>query len=149
MTLKELQEFLDAEKWKDSEAHACDMCGRYARCRYCVRTEDEPCAMAHNRLIAATNAPVPDRIPDWLLPEPKIPAQPEVDRAPSAVAGQSSEEVIAEPPASGQNSPAAVEAAALRAPRVLPHVIVRGVKGEVRLCTLQKRIPTVSSELGN
>lgn len=30
MTIKELQEFLDAEKWKDSEIHACDMCGRYA-----------------------------------------------------------------------------------------------------------------------
>ena len=69
MTLQQLQEFLDAEKWKDSEAHACDMCGRYARCRYCMRTQEYPCAMAHNRMVEATSAPVPDSIPDWLRTE--------------------------------------------------------------------------------
>lgn len=73
MTRKQLQQFLDVEKWKASEAHGCDMCGRYARCRYCVRTEQYPCAAAHDRLIAATTGPVPDHVPEWLLPEPQIP----------------------------------------------------------------------------
>lgn len=73
MTRKQLQQFLDVEKWKASEAHGCDMCGRYARCRYCVRTEQYPCAAAHDRLIAATSGPVPDHVPEWLLPEPQIP----------------------------------------------------------------------------
>ncbi len=75
MTPEKLQKFLDVVKWKDSERNACDMCGRYARCRYCVRTEDYPCAMAHERLVRATSAPVPDHIPAWLIPEPDIPAQ--------------------------------------------------------------------------
>ena len=32
--------------------------------------------------------------------------------------------------------------------RPRPHVLVRGAKGNVRLCTLSRRLPTVSSELG-
>ena len=144
MTLQQLQEFLDDKKWKDSEAHACDMCGRYARCRYCVRTEEYPCAMAHDRFVAATSAPVPDRVPDWLLPEPDIPepgtpaaeepAAQETAAAPSQPALQPASQPAAEAQADGQ--------------RPRPHVIVRGKKGEVRLCALQRRIPTVSSELG-
>ena len=70
MTFQALQEYLDVVKWKDSEKIRADMCGRYARCRYCNRTEDFPCARAHNRLIEVQSSPVPDHIPDWLLPEP-------------------------------------------------------------------------------
>lgn len=149
MTLQQLQEFLDAEKWKDSEAHACDMCGRYARCRYCMRTQEYPCAMAHNRMVEATRAPVPDSIPDWLLPEPdvyaqfgdeiareEIPAVQTEEKAPSAAADVSADAAPVSAPVLPVND---------RSSR--PHVIMRG-KGEVRLCTLQRRIPTVSSELG-
>ena len=145
MTLMKLQEFLDAEKWKDSEKRACDMCGRYVRCRYCVRTEEYPCAMAHNRLVEAQKAPVPDRIPDWLLPEPDILAEfgaetaEEARPAPSAPGAMSMQEAE---PVSGAALPAPAEE------RKRPHVIACGVKGGVRLCALQRRIPTVTSELG-
>ncbi len=158
MTLQQLQEFLDDKKWKDSEAHACDMCGRYARCRYCVRTEEYPCAMAHDRFVAATSAPVPDRVPDWLLPEPDIPepgtpaaeepAAQETAAAPSQPALQPASQPVPVPqPAAQPASQSAAEAQA-DGQRPRPHVIVRGKKGEVRLCALQRRIPTVSSELG-
>ena len=75
MTFQALQEYLDVVKWKDSEKIRADMCGRYARCRYCNRTEDFPCARAHNRLIEVQSSPVPDHIPDWLLPEPPVKEQ--------------------------------------------------------------------------
>lgn len=185
MTFRQLQEYLDAVKWEDSVARSCDMCGRYARCRYCVRTEEYPCAMAHNRLVAATNAPVPDHVPDWLLPEPDVEAkfgaltateesalsvsapaalvvkepaplvvQPARSAAPSedAVSGSEKDGTMSEAeegkaPSMGTMSEAApVEGENSGRPR--PHVLVRGAKGNVRLCTLSRRLPTVSSELG-
>ena len=185
MTFRQLQEYLDAVKWEDSVARSCDMCGRYARCRYCVRTEEYPCAMAHNRLVAATNAPVPDHVPDWLLPEPDVEAkfgaltateetalsvsapaalavkapaplvaQPARAAAPSKdsvsepeKAGTMSEEEGEKAPSMGTMSEAEpVEGENSGRPR--PHVLVRGTKGNMRLCTLSRRLPTVSSELG-
>lgn len=143
MTLRELQEFLDAEKWKDSEKRACDMCGRYVRCRYCVRTEEYPCAMAHIRLEEMQKAPVPDRIPDWLLPEPNIPVEFEpAEKAQPAPSAPDTAPVQEAEPVSGRALPAPEEE------RRRPHVIARGVRGGVRLCALQRRIPTVTSELG-
>lgn len=177
MTFRQLQEYLDAVKWEDSVARSCDMCGRYARCRYCVRTEEYPCAMAHNRLVAATNAPVPDHVPDWLLSEPDVEAkfgaltateesalsvsapaalvvkepaplvaQPARSAAPSEDGTMSEEEGEKAPSMGTMSEAAPVEGENSGRPR--PHVLVRGAKGNVRLCTLSRRLPTVSSELG-
>ena len=165
MTLRELQEFLDAEKWKDSEIHACDMCGRYARCRYCVRTEQYPCAMAHNRLMTAIHAPVPDRIPDWLLPEPEIlsettqsvaentPVQKSEAGKDERYASEEMHPVLAavnegkQSEAPKTSEPSSVPAVQTQVQTERPRVIVRGKGGDIRLCVLSRRIPTVSSEL--
>ncbi len=172
MTIKELQEFLDAEKWKDSEIHACDMCGRYARCRYCDRNEQFPCAMAHNRLMSAIHAPVPDRIPDWLLPEPEIPSEISSETVTEGVMKNRAEKVQENTNAQQQfvqpkttqtdalqstKMPAVKESAedvkeAVLVSAVLrtderPHVVKRGTRGDVRLCKIGRRIPTVSVEL--
>ena len=163
MTLRQLQEFLDEEKWKDSEAHACDMCGRYARCRYCVRTEEFPCAAAHRRLAEVLASPTPERIPEWLLPEPDVAAKFGTEEiapeAPARRKARPAQPAAAPLPAKGEalsakkggtRAPAPVlapvPAAARGADR--PHVIVRAKRGDVRLFSLQRRIPTVSSELG-
>lgn len=179
MTLQVLQEYLDVVKWKDSEKIHADMCGRYARCRYCTRTEDFPCARAHNRLAEMMASPVQDRIPEWLLPEPEI--DEDLLRAQSAeepAAETPAEEAPAEEPAWGSAAETSEEAqgtdAALqpileealqsaqgnlaeqlaemppspKEPRLTerprPHVIVRGYKGETRICTLQRKLPKVS-----
>ncbi len=70
MTLQELQEYLDVEKWEESARRSTDMCGRYARCMECNRFEDYPCARAHNRLEdkKARGATVPV----WFVPEPNV-----------------------------------------------------------------------------
>ena len=99
--------------------------------------------MAHIRLEEMQQAPVPDRIPDWLLPEPDIPVEFEpaekVQPAPSAPDTAPVQEAE---PVSGRALPAPEEE------HGRPHVIARGVRGGVRLCALQRRIPTVTSELG-
>lgn len=172
MTIKELQEFLDAEKWKDSEIHACDMCGRYARCRYCDRNEQFPCATAHNRLMSAIHAPVPDRIPDWLLPEPEIPSENSSEtvtedvsknRAEKDQENTNAQQQFVQPKTTQTDAlqstkmPAVKESAedvkeAFPVPAVprtdeRPHVVKRGARGDVRLCKIGRRIPTVSVEL--
>lgn len=158
MTREALQKFLDEEKWKDSVERSCDMCGRYARCRYCVRTQEYPCAAAHNRLIEATTAPVPDYVPEWLLPEPDVFAKFGTLTADDAKTEAPEQEQTAQEAASSEENTG--DAAGVR--NVLPeetgngmdrkdtrvHVVARGKKGEVRLCILQRRLPTLSSELG-
>ncbi len=72
MTFEQLQKYLDEEKWNESSRRGVDMCGRYARCRYCDRFAPHPCASAHNKLLEMRSSPVPDVIPDWLLPEPPV-----------------------------------------------------------------------------
>ena len=72
VTVRQLQEYLEVEKWKDSENRRADMCGRYQRCRYCVRTEEMSCAMAYSRLVSMRTSDVPDPIPEWLLPDPPV-----------------------------------------------------------------------------
>lgn len=72
MTEEQLQQYLDIEKWKDSEQNHADMCGRYRRCRYCRRSEEHPCAKAFSRLVTMRTQPVPDIIPEWLLPDPPV-----------------------------------------------------------------------------
>lgn len=72
MTFEQLEAYLSEEKAKDAELRGMDMCGRYARCRYCRRYLDYPCARAHNDLVDVRDSRLPDRIPDWLLPEPPV-----------------------------------------------------------------------------
>ena len=181
MTLKQLQAFLDVAKWKDSERMQTDMCGRYARCRYCTRTESYPCARAHNRLIEVQAQPVPDQIPAWLLPEPpvkeKFGAEIASDEEPRELPAKSAGKATTEPraakpvsdgaetqtsadeaPAPAEELPAAQpetaesetelteavrETAQPEEPRLLerprPHVIMRGVKGEMRVCVLRRK----------
>ena len=181
MTLRALQEYLDVVKWKDSEKIRADMCGRYARCRYCMRTEDYPCARAHNRLAEMQASPVPDRIPEWLLPEPpvkekfgaEIASEEEPRELPAKSAGKATTEPRAAKPVSdaaetqtsadaapapAEELPAAQpetaesetelteavrETAQPEEPRLLdrprPHVIMRGVKGETRVCVLRRK----------
>ena len=174
MTLRALQEYLDVVKWKDSEKIRADMCGRYARCRYCTRTEDYPCARAHNRLAEMQASPVPDRIPEWLLPEPpvkekfgaEIASEEEPRELPAKSAGKATTESRAakpvsdgaetqtsadEAPAPAEELPAAQpetteavrETAQPEEPRLperpRPHVIMRGVKGETRVCVLRRK----------
>ncbi len=175
MTLQALQEYLDVVKWKNSEKIRADMCGRYARCRYCNRTEDYPCARAHNRLVEMQSSPVPDHIPEWLLPEPPVKeqfgeeladeesAEPVSPASPVAAADKAPETAdepqekaegqaaLGEAPVSAQETPAAQFEEAEAAPestrlidRPRPHVIMRGAKGDTRVCFLQRKLPTVS-----
>ncbi len=195
MTLQALQEYLDVVKWKESEKINADMCGRYTRCRYCTRTEDYPCARAHNRLVEMQASPVPDCIPEWLLPEPPVkeefgaeiaseeeplkrsaeqekPAKPAVKANPetcavkpvpdaaaaetqpsadelpapvheSAAAQPETEQPETEQSATAQpetEQPETEQPEQLRLPeRPRPHVIMRGVKGETRVCVLRKK----------
>ncbi len=183
MTLRALQEYLDVVKWKDSEKIRADMCGRYARCRYCTRTEDYPCARAHNRLAEMQASPVPDRIPEWLLPEPpvkekfgaEIASEEEPRELPAKSAGKATTESRAAKPVSDVSADAAPapaeelpaaqpetaesetelteavrETAQPEEPRLperpRPHVIMRGVKGETRVCVLRRKSAADAAE---
>lgn len=46
----ELQEKFDVDKWLESEREQRDMCGSYAYCAYCDKSEDYPCANAYVRM---------------------------------------------------------------------------------------------------
>lgn len=160
MTLKQLQTFLDVAKWKDSERMQTDMCGRYARCRYCTRTESYPCARAHNRLIEVQAQPVPDQIPAWLLPEPPVKVKfgaelaeegleelpDEPPEEPSDAEESSQEELLPqEAQTSASDAPSAQPAEPRLIDRARPHVIARGAKGDTRVCMLQRKLVTVNS----
>ena len=142
MTLKALQEYLDVAKWKDSEKFHADMCGRYARCRYCTRTEEYPCARAHNRLAEMQASPVPDRIPEWLLPEPPVPAAVQQPKRAPAPKAEEDGAPVAELTAESAEAPAAEAEAQRLAERVRPHVIARTAKNEAertRILSLHKK----------
>ena len=114
-------------------------------------------------------SPVQDRIPEWLLPEPEI--DEDLLRAQSAEepAWGSAAETSEEAPAEAQETDAALQPSpedtlqsaqegdaeqrgemppSPKEPRLTerprPHVIVRGYKGETRICTLQRKLPKVS-----
>lgn len=133
--MQALQEYLDEVKWKDSEKLCADMCGRYARCRYCTRTESYPCARAHNRLIEMQSSPVPDRIPEWLLPEPPVPEAAErasLQTAAAPAAPQDAEPVGAYGYEEGGFSLAD-----------RPHVVSCGARGDTRLCVIARKRASV------
>lgn len=52
MTLKQLQRYLEMEKWRETAKRGADMCGSYARCAYCNRYDEYPCAEAYRRYLA-------------------------------------------------------------------------------------------------
>ena len=51
MTFKQLEQFLKTEKWRAGSEQESDMCGKYARCVYCDRFSDYPCARAYDMLM--------------------------------------------------------------------------------------------------
>lgn len=51
MTFKQLEQFLKTEKWRAGFEQESDMCGKYARCVYCDRFSDYPCARAYDMLM--------------------------------------------------------------------------------------------------
>lgn len=68
MTLKQLQRYLETEKWRETAKRGTDVCGSYARCAHCNRYDEYPCAEAYLRY---TSAPDKEEV-DWLLPEPPV-----------------------------------------------------------------------------
>ncbi len=72
MTAQELELFLVSEKEKAERVLGFDLCKRYARCLFCSKADGTPCASAHERLAIARETEGM-RIPETLLPEPKLP----------------------------------------------------------------------------
>lgn len=69
MTLKQLQRYLETEKWRETAKRGYDLCGAYARCAHCNRYDEYPCAEAHNRYMASQDFSAEA---EGLLPEPPI-----------------------------------------------------------------------------
>lgn len=142
MTLRSLQKYLDEVKWKDSEKLGADMCGRYARCRYCTRTESCPCARAHYRLEEVQSSPVAEPIPSWLLPEPPIPYEAEIAEE-SAEENADSNAADAGLQADGSGRKPEQACVSVRGIDLLsderPHDVSRGTKGDTRLCVLVRK----------
>ena len=69
MTLKQLQRYLETEKWRETAKRGYDLCGAYARCAHCNRYDEYPCAEAHNRYLASQDFSAEA---EGLLPEPPI-----------------------------------------------------------------------------
>lgn len=51
MTFKQLEEFLRSEKWRAGAQRDFEMCGKYARCVFCDRYCDYPCARSYDTLV--------------------------------------------------------------------------------------------------
>lgn len=51
MTFKQLEQFLKEENRRDGAQREWDACGKYARCAYCDRSVDYPCARAYDALV--------------------------------------------------------------------------------------------------
>ncbi len=57
-----LQAKLDLQKWYDSEANRCDMCGSYDYCAFCDKHIAHPCATAYERMQASKQAESKPRV---------------------------------------------------------------------------------------
>ncbi len=68
MTREQLQKYLDNEKKKAERVLREDVCGKYARCIFCYRDGEFPCAAAYE-MYAATELPPAE----GFLPEPPLP----------------------------------------------------------------------------
>ena len=51
MTFKQLEQFLKTEMWRAGARRESELCGAYARCAYCDRFGDCPCARAYDTLM--------------------------------------------------------------------------------------------------
>lgn len=71
MTFKQLEQFLRTEKWRASTEQNSEMCGKYARCVYCDRFSDYPCARAYDTLIKKKRMGKA-QASAWQFPEPDV-----------------------------------------------------------------------------
>lgn len=68
MTLKQLQRYLETEKWRETAKRGADVCGCYARCAYCNRYDEYPCAEAYRRYLSDSAR----EENEFALPEPPV-----------------------------------------------------------------------------
>lgn len=98
MTLKQLQRYLETEKWRETAKRGTDVCGCYARCAHCNRYDEYPCAEAYLRYTSA-----PDKEEgDWLLPEPPVRRVFGTDAAESITAPKETAKLAPQPEAVAQ-----------------------------------------------
>lgn len=71
MTFKQLEQFLRTEKWRAGTQQNSDMCGKYARCAYCDRFSDFPCARAYDTLMRKKREGKAS-VSFWQFPEPDV-----------------------------------------------------------------------------
>lgn len=71
MTDQELEIYLCEKKEEAERELGCDMCGKYRRCLFCSKSEEYPCAVAHNRFMQGQEE-MSLNFPAYLLPEPSI-----------------------------------------------------------------------------
>lgn len=71
MTFKQLEQFLRTEKWRAGTEQEANMCGKYARCAYCDRFSDYPCARAYDTLMKKKREGKAV-VSSWLFPEPDV-----------------------------------------------------------------------------
>lgn len=71
MTFKQLEQFLNKEKWRASANLKTNACGIYARCSYCDQFSDYPCARAFDALMKKRKE---GKAPPaaWQHPEPDV-----------------------------------------------------------------------------
>lgn len=71
MTFKQLEQFLKTEKWRAGTKQNSDMCGKYARCAFCDRYCDYPCARAYDTLVRKKREGKAT-LSSWHYPEPDV-----------------------------------------------------------------------------
>lgn len=71
MTFRQLEQFLRTEKWRAGTRQDSEMCGKYARCAYCDRFSDYPCARAYDTFIKKKRTGKA-QVAAWQIPEPDV-----------------------------------------------------------------------------
>lgn len=71
MTFKQLEQFLKTEQWRAGTEQESNMCGKYARCVYCDRFSDYPCARAYDTLMKKKREGKAV-VSSWQYPEPDV-----------------------------------------------------------------------------
>ena len=140
MTLKELERYLKIQKLQEGARRGVDMCGRYARCSYCDRFEQYPCAKAHNIYMRALELGAAQN--SELCPEPPVE---EVFGAKYAEEGQTESP---EQEDTAQENAEAEEKEEPQKPQRVSRGAVRRGKGEVRVLSVKKK-PHTEAEGGN
>lgn len=125
MKLRQLQHYLDLIKWRESERRGCDMCEKYARCRYCNRHTPNPCAVAYLKLKEEEKRGNQIALSAGIYPEPELPEKFDPESVARAVAVY--EKPKAKPAAKREPLPRA-SAPAERIPVLTLKVTERGEK---------------------